>query len=320
MIFKNKDSNQKLIEKLKLLLELNIVPEKNYFISQDLKSLKFGDKGEKDAAYFINFFYEHSTKWAVIHDLRIEHKGKVAQIDHILINRLFDFYILESKSYSQKLEINYKGEFLAVYNNKRIGIESPIEQNERHIHLFSSFLKYNSILPKRLGVEIKPKFFNYILISPKTTIKRPLNSKLNTENVIKADTLRSVIKNNADKVPISEIGRIVTLSSFDTIANMARTIVSYHKTFSIDLKKKYGVTKKRITEAVKKNTSNNYHPISNRNIYSPPCPFCNSEMVIRKSKAGDEFWGCPKFPKCRGTRNIVEDGREDGDDHLGTRA
>lgn len=36
------------------------------------------------------------------------------------------------------------------------------------------------------------------------------------------------------------------------------------------------------------------------------CPFCGNSMVIRTAKkgnhAGDKFWGCPSFPKCRGTR------------------
>lgn len=35
----------------------------------------------------------------------------------------------------------------------------------------------------------------------------------------------------------------------------------------------------------------------------PPCPKCGTGMVIRTSSRG-EFWGCPRFPSCRGTRNI----------------
>ena len=38
------------------------------------------------------------------------------------------------------------------------------------------------------------------------------------------------------------------------------------------------------------------------------CPVCNSQMVKRKSRrgarAGQEFWGCFAFPKCRGTRPV----------------
>jgi predicted RNA-binding Zn-ribbon protein involved in translation (DUF1610 family) len=38
------------------------------------------------------------------------------------------------------------------------------------------------------------------------------------------------------------------------------------------------------------------------------CPLCGSEMVLRTTKkgpkAGEKFWGCSAFPKCRGTRQF----------------
>lgn len=37
------------------------------------------------------------------------------------------------------------------------------------------------------------------------------------------------------------------------------------------------------------------------------CPDCGSEMKLRtNSQNGQKFWGCTKYPKCRGTRD--EDG------------
>ncbi|MDD5009240.1 MAG: topoisomerase DNA-binding C4 zinc finger domain-containing protein [Syntrophorhabdaceae bacterium] len=40
------------------------------------------------------------------------------------------------------------------------------------------------------------------------------------------------------------------------------------------------------------------------------CPICGSNMVLRKAtrgvNAGKNFWGCEKFPSCRGIRNIKE--------------
>lgn len=39
----------------------------------------------------------------------------------------------------------------------------------------------------------------------------------------------------------------------------------------------------------------------------PNCPLCNSAMVRRTAKKGDRagarFWGCTRFPECRGTRD-----------------
>jgi len=41
---------------------------------------------------------------------------------------------------------------------------------------------------------------------------------------------------------------------------------------------------------------------------SPHCPKCGSEMVLRTAKRGDnqggKFWGCSKYPECRGIVNI----------------
>jgi len=39
---------------------------------------------------------------------------------------------------------------------------------------------------------------------------------------------------------------------------------------------------------------------------SPLCPKCGSEMVLRTAKKGpnqgEQFWGCPNYPQCRGTQ------------------
>ena len=41
---------------------------------------------------------------------------------------------------------------------------------------------------------------------------------------------------------------------------------------------------------------------------APSCPTCGKSMVIRISRrgqnAGNEFWGCPQYPECKGTRGL----------------
>ena len=41
---------------------------------------------------------------------------------------------------------------------------------------------------------------------------------------------------------------------------------------------------------------------------APCCPQCGAEMVKRTARkggnAGGEFWGCSKFPACRGVRQL----------------
>ena len=41
---------------------------------------------------------------------------------------------------------------------------------------------------------------------------------------------------------------------------------------------------------------------------TPMCPSCNTPMVLREARrgayAGQKFWGCTNYPKCRGTRRL----------------
>ena len=40
-----------------------------------------------------------------------------------------------------------------------------------------------------------------------------------------------------------------------------------------------------------------------RKLVTPVCPVCSSDMRKRNGRYG-RFWGCSKYPKCRGTRNL----------------
>ena len=44
-------------------------------------------------------------------------------------------------------------------------------------------------------------------------------------------------------------------------------------------------------------------------ILAPLCPRCGGDMILRTAQkganAGNQFWGCVEFPKCRGTSNLL---------------
>ena len=41
---------------------------------------------------------------------------------------------------------------------------------------------------------------------------------------------------------------------------------------------------------------------------APACPKCGAPMVMRMAKkgvnAGNPFWGCPRYPVCKGIQNV----------------
>ena len=246
MILKKKESNNS-VKQLQDLLLLEITESQRLLIEKEIKSIEKGDSGEKDAAYFIDFYYKDSKNWIVIHDLRIEHNGLVAQIDHLLINRVLGFFILESKSYSNGVQINDSGEFEAIGNYKNYGIESPIEQNKRHIHALKLLLTENDLLPSRLGMTITPNYFNYILVAPDAIIKRPKRSLFNTDNVIKSDTLKTELDRFVDKeiTVLSVFTVFPKMLSCKSLEQLGQKIVACHKPININYLKKFKISSQK---------------------------------------------------------------------------
>jgi hypothetical protein len=58
-----------------------------------------GIKGENKAVYELNFNFENSKNSILLHDIRLEVNGRVAQIDHRLITRALVRFIFETKHF-----------------------------------------------------------------------------------------------------------------------------------------------------------------------------------------------------------------------------
>lgn len=106
-------------------------------IDEQIRNIRAGEKGERDAAYEIELWFGRSPNWATIHDLRIEVGELAAQIDHLIINRLAEIWVCESKSFAEGVSVNEHGEWTGWWNGRPDGMPSPIEQNRRHVELLS---------------------------------------------------------------------------------------------------------------------------------------------------------------------------------------
>jgi len=62
----------------------------------------------------------------------------------------------------------------------------------------------------------------------------------------------------------------------------------------------------RLSRSLKTNRTHVRHvkDIQNKKKNIIECPKCGSPMKQRKSKGGNIFWGCSRYPKCRGTKSI----------------
>ena len=238
MIIKEMDSKREEKEQLRELLKGQLSEKQRFLVERQLRNIEAGERREKDSAYFVNFYFGKSKNWAVIHDLRIEHNGQVAQIDHLVINRFMNIYVLETKNFHYGLKITPEGEFLVYDGRRYFAIESPIEQNERHIFLLSKAIEHHNIMPTRLGVVIQPRFSSYVLMSPTSRIIRPSHSKLDTSRVIQSDHAFSKIKKDADNMSTAAILKVC---SKETLEAIAKKLAKLHRPAKVDFKARFGI-------------------------------------------------------------------------------
>jgi Nuclease-related domain len=189
MLIKDRDGRNGTIEELRDLLALNLSPRKKFLIERELRNISPVDDGGRDAVRFINFYCADSRNWAIIHDLKIENNGSSTQIDHILINQFFDIYLVESKNYTYSLKITAAGEFLVFDGRKYQSVDSPIEENRKRIQALRKALAENKIMPKRLGIPVRPRIKPYVLVSPAANVLRPPKSVYDTSSIVSADYL-----------------------------------------------------------------------------------------------------------------------------------
>ena len=242
MLLKSADTKEGVVSILTNLLNHPSVPEgKKQLIDRELRNIATGIKTEKEAAYEIDFHFGATKNLMVIHDLRIEVNGRVAQIDHLLINRLCQVYVLETKTFGSGLSINDKGEFSTTYDGRRYGIPSPIEQNARHISVLRDAFKSIG-MPKRLGVSIQPSFLPVVLVSQNAVIERPNSKKSEIDSVIKLDQFFSWFNKEIDQTKPFEIFNIVKFCKSETIQNLAEKLLSLDRPIRTDYIKKFDLS------------------------------------------------------------------------------
>lgn len=295
MLIKSKDGRLEDIKELNRLLSINITAKQRFSIERELKCLVSGERNEQNSAYYLDFSYKDSLNWALIHDLRITHRGRVAQIDHLLINRFLDVYVLESKNYYYGIKITEEGEFLVWSGKGYQAIESPFEQNQRHIQVLQLSIEERNLGPKRLGFAIPISFRNVVLVSPTSKVLKPNSATFDLSAVIKADAFVSVVDKSIENKSIIEAPKLV---SSDTLRDFSEKLARLHRPGSIDYALKFGINTDtiNITQAatiVATPPAPVYSPDVHKNENTMACRKCNSpKMEIMYGKFGYYF-------KCR---------------------
>lgn len=271
-------------------------------IEQELRAVRAGLKAEQEAAYLIDFHLKDSKNTLVIHDLRLDVGGRVAQIDHLLLHRTLTVFVLETKSFHAGLKITDDGEFLRWNDYKKTfeGMASPVAQNERHVLVLKDAFKQLD-MPTRLGMRLSPTFEPYVLVSPNARVDRP--KKHETSRVLKADMLIDAIDKRFEKESVLEtVAAMAKFVSTDTLQDIGRQLVRRHQPIKFDYAAKFGLSGMAATApVVEEPAPAAYVADKGQTTEKPGCRSCSSEKLsIQYGKYGYYF----KCADCDGNTPI----------------
>ncbi len=244
MLIKSSDDKQPDLDVLRELLNRRAPDQATRGrIEREIRAIRAGAKGERDAAYEIEFQYGASQNVATMHDLRLECDGRVAQIDHLLITRLMEIWVCESKSFAEGVAINEHGEWSSYHQGKPRAVPSPIEQNRRHIAVLNDVFRKRLVkVPTRLGLPLQPRVRGLVLVANHARISRP-KVKPGTEvagldTVIKCEQLEATISRANLERGVLDAARLI---SSETLERFARDLAALHRPSRVDWAARFGL-------------------------------------------------------------------------------
>ena len=220
------------IEELEKLIEVATGNSKTY-IENDIKKLKYGAIGEN------NIYYELKNSFIpmiCLHDIRIEYKGQVAQIDFVVLTTK-NIYVIECKNLIGDITITKNGEFIRNKKNTygkvvaTEGMYSPIVQNERHVNILKELLK------DKLEYKYKLKRIESLVVTanPKTIIDKKDAPKEISDKIIRHDQLINLISG------VEKNKKIDWVFIEEDMMSISKCLKDHHKEIEIDYIGKYSL-------------------------------------------------------------------------------
>ena len=274
-------------------------------LDKEIMMVKAGIDGE-DAIMFE--LKNSGMDLVVLHDIYIEApSGNGAQIDFYVIAPHVSV-IIECKNLYGNIEINNKGDFIRTFSyggkSYKEGIYSPITQNERHLQVLKECkLEDAGIIGKASINMFFEDFYKslVVLANPKTVVNDRFAKKEVKSKVIRVDQLISALKEIN-----SDASKKNSRLSMSEMLKHGEGMLQRNREERKDFFEKFEKLKAEC-DAVRSEKPGKPQESVDQSV-DLVCPKCGSKLVLRVAKkgenAGNQFYGCSAFPKCRYIQNI----------------
>ena len=220
-----------------------------------------------------------SSIYRELNNVTIPAPDGTTQIDHVIVSR-YGIFVIETKNMGGWIFGNEKSaEWTQSFAGGKFRFQNPLRQNYRHTKCMAEFL----------GIDHN-KFHSVVMFWGESTFKTPMPENVRDSGYTSYIKSKTAVLFSDDDVEMI-VDAIQTGKLPRTWATRKQHIASLNERHS---EPETLPEIKATTEVL----------ISG----DPSCPKCGSAMQKRAAKkganAGNEFWGCSCFPKCRGIVKI----------------
>lgn len=261
-----------------------------------------GRHGEKLTERELNLVRLFGRKGRVLRNVYVpKDNGETSEIDVVFITQK-GIFVIESKNYSGWIFGDEKAAYWTAMlpNKQKNQFYNPIKQNKTHIKWLGQYLSEEIPL------------FSIIVFSERCELKK-VTVESSDIHVIKRDylyaTIRKIWDNTADC--LDEVQLMAVYSKLRVLTSVDAATKQAHVE---NIKKKYAKVEKMKTEESLEEKQKEIKSVESEKTMNSEeelvCPRCGSKLVLRTAKkganAGNQFYGCANFPKCRYIKNVED--------------
>lgn len=208
-------------------------------------------------------------KYHLIKNVTLPTEDGSTQIDHIIVSE-FGVFVIETKNMKGWIfgSPNQKVWTQKIYKHSS-KFQNPLHQNYKHVKTLESLLGLN-----------EQQVHSVIVFIGDSTFKTEM-----PENVTHGGGYARYIKSK--KTPVLTRSQVIGIANKIEQGRLAPSFKTNREHV------------RHVKNIVSEKENNNI----------PSCPKCGGSMVVRETRKGQnigkKFWGCAKFPQCRGVMNLT---------------
>lgn len=171
MLIKTVDDKHPLLRHLDTLLAHPGLPDAaRARLHTELKRQRARWQNLNAAAEALDALFRHDAGWALLHDLNLPMPQGALSIDHLLINRKLDVYVVDSHCYQAHVELGGEAGFIVRYGQRRYPLSrNPIAHNAWRLDTLATGLAGPG-WDTRLALPRPPRYHNVVLLHAQARI------------------------------------------------------------------------------------------------------------------------------------------------------